>query len=144
MNISTMRELKTHFLSREFILFLAIGCVNTFDCSLLSALLTPFLGDINLAFNVGYVLSNAIAYLLNAWFVFPTPLSWLGWGKFFLSYVPNYLVQNLLVAALYNLMGISPVLSFIISAVLGIPVTFLLVKLFAFGKKADLDRKNSS
>lgn len=139
MNIPTKREIKEHFLSREFILFLAIGCVNTFDCSLLSALLTPFLGDINLAFNVGYVLSNAIAYLLNAWFVFPTPLSWLGWGKFFLSYVPNYLVQNLLVAALYNLMGISPVLSFIISAVLGIPVTFLLVKLFAFGKKADPD-----
>lgn len=134
MNIPTKRELKEHFLSREFILFLMIGCVNTFDCSLLSTFLAPFLGDINLAFNVGYVLSNVIAYLLNAWFVFPTPLSWLGWGKFFLSYVPNYLVQNVLVVALYNLMGIPPVLSFIISAVLGIPATFIFVKFFAFGK----------
>lgn len=134
MNIPTMRELKEHFLSREFILFLAIGCVNTFDCSLLSTLLAPFLGDINLAFNVGYMLSNVIAYLLSACFVFPTPLSWLGWVRFFLSYVPNYLVQNVLVVALYNLMGIPPVRSFIISAVLGIPATFILVKFFAFGK----------
>lgn len=139
MNIPTMRELKAHFLSREFILFLAIGCVNTFNCSLLSSLFVPLLGNVNLAFNAGYVLSNGVAYLLNAWFVFPTLLSWLGWGKFFLSYIPNYFVQNGLVIWLYNRLGLLPVWSFIISAVLGIPVTFLLVKLFAFGKKADPD-----
>lgn len=137
MNIPGKHELRAHFLSKEFFLFLAIGCVNTFNCSLLSTLLVPLFGDVNLAFNAGYVLSNGIAYLLNARLVFSAHLSWPGWGRFFLSYIPNYLVQNILVIALHNMLGISPVWSFIISAVLGIPVTFLLVKFFAFGKEAN-------
>lgn len=48
---------------------------------------------------------------------------------------PNYLVENVLVVALYNLLGISPVLSFLIAAVLGVPANFFLVKFFAFGKE---------
>lgn len=128
-------RLQETFLTKEFGLFLLIGCLNTFDCSLLATLLTPVTGNTNVAFNLGYLLSNGIAYVLNARLVFPTALSWRGWGKFFLSYVPNYLVQNGLVAVAYNLLGVPPVVSFILAAVLGVPVTFLLVKLFAFGQR---------
>lgn len=131
----SVQELKSAFLSRKFLLFLVIGCINTFDCSLFATLLTPVVGSVNAAFNAGYVLSNIIAYFLNAYFVFPSPLSVKGWGKFFLSYIPNYLVQNGLVVVMYNYMGVPPIICFLVSAVLGIPVTFLLVKLFAFGDR---------
>lgn len=133
----SVQELKRAFLSRKFLLFLVIGCINTFDCSLFATMLTPVTGSVNVSFNIGYVMSNIIAYFLNAYFVFPSPLSLGGWVKFFLSYIPNYLVQNVLVVVMYNYMDIPPIVSFMLSAVLGIPVTFLLVKMFAFG-----DREN--
>ncbi|MDO4203969.1 MAG: GtrA family protein [Selenomonadaceae bacterium] len=133
----SVQELKRAFLSRKFLLFLVIGCINTFDCSLFATMLTPVTGSVNVSFNIGYVMSNIIAYFLNAYFVFPSPLSLSGWVKFFLSYIPNYLVQNVLVVVMYNYMDIPPIVSFMLSAVLGIPVTFLLVKMFAFG-----DREN--
>ena len=129
----SVKELKQAFLSRKFILFLVIGCINTFDCSLFAALLMSLTGNVNVSFNLGYGMSDVIAYFLNAHLVFYSPMSWSGIGKFFLSYIPNYLVQNVLVVVMYNFMDVPPIFSFMISAVLGIPVTFLLVKLFAFG-----------
>lgn len=127
--------LKRHFLSREFVLFLVVGCINTFLCSFLAEFLTPVLGNANLAFNVGYLLSNINAYLLNGWLVFPTRLTLVRYVKFFLSYVPNYLIQNVIVLVFYNWLGLPSLVSFLIAAVLGVPITFLFVKLFAFGRR---------
>jgi len=53
-----------------FLLFLVIGCINTFDCTLFAKVLIYFGLAANLAFNVGYLLSNIIAYWLNSVFVF--------------------------------------------------------------------------
>lgn len=131
------QELKRAFCSRKFLLFLVIGCINTFDCSLFATLITPLTGSVNVSFNIGYVVSNIIAYFLNAYFIFTSHLSIRGWGKFFLSYIPDYLVQNVLVVMMYNFMDFAPVISFVLSAVLGIPATFLLVKLFAFGDREE-------
>jgi putative flippase GtrA len=55
--------------------------------------------------------------------------------KFFVSYIPNYIIQNIIVIIFYNWLGYPPIVSYLIAAILGIPVTFLLVKIFAFGKK---------
>jgi len=126
--------LKRHFLSREFLLFLVVGCINTFLCSFLAELLTPLLGNANVAFNAGYLLSNINAYILNGWLVFPTRLTLARYVKFFLSYVPNYIIQNIIVLVFYNWLGLPSLASFLIAAVLGVPITFLFVKIFAFGR----------
>jgi len=123
-----------HFFTRAFLLFLVIGCINTFDCTLFAKVLIYFGLAANLAFNVGYLLSNIIAYWLNSVFVFYSELSLSRYIKFFLSYVPNYIIQNIIVFIFYNLIGVPDFVSFLIAAVLGIPVTFLLVKIFAFGQ----------
>ncbi|RGS70543.1 GtrA family protein [Mitsuokella sp. AF21-1AC] len=127
--------LKRHFLSREFLLFLVVGCINTFLCSFLAELLTPLLGNANVAFNAGYLLSNINAYILNGWLVFPTRLTLARYVKFFLSYVPNYIIQNIIVLVFYNWLGLPSLVSFLIAAVLGVPITFLFVKIFAFGRR---------
>lgn len=127
--------LKRHFLSREFLLFLVVGCINTFLCSFLAELLTPLFGNANVAFNAGYLLSNINAYILNGWLVFPTHLTLARYVKFFLSYVPNYIIQNIIVLVFYNWLGLPSLVSFLIAAVLGVPITFLFVKIFAFGRR---------
>lgn len=128
-------QIRHHFLTREFLLFLLVGVINTFNGTFLSWLYAFLIPNHNIAFNCGYLTSNLIAYYLNSAFIFPEPLSLHRCLKFALSYVPNYIIQNLIVLLFYNLLGYPPILSYLVAAVLGIPVTFLCVKIFTFGRK---------
>ena len=128
-------HIRHHFFTREFLLFLVIGCVNTFNSTLLAWLYAFIVEDRNLAFNCGYLTSCAVAYWLNSVFVFPEPLSFRRLVRFFVSYIPNYIIQNIIVLIFYNFLGFHPIVSYLIAAVLGVPVTFLCVKIFAFGRK---------
>lgn len=130
-----IHQIRHHFLTREFILFLIVGGVNTFNGTFLSWLYAFLIPNHNIAFNCGYLTSNLIAYYLNSTFIFPEPLSLHRCLKFALSYVPNYIIQNLIVLLFYNFLAYPPILSYLIAAILGIPVTFLCVKIFAFGRK---------
>lgn len=128
------KTVRRHFFTREFLLFLAVGCLNTFNGSLLAGVFELFF-DTNLAFNIGYILANLIAYALNSRLIFHAPLSFEKCLKFAVSYIPNYLIQNAIVFLFYNQLGFPSLAAFILAAVLGVPVTFLAVKLFAFGRK---------
>lgn len=128
------QTVKHHFFTRAFLLFLVIGTLNTFLCSFLATILEPLVGNANLAFNIGYLLSNVNAYLLNSLFVFPTRMTLVRYVKFFLSYVPNYIIQNAIVFVAYNLLGLPSIASYLLAAILGVPITFLCVKIFAFGR----------
>ncbi len=123
-----------HFFRKEFLLFLVVGTFNTFFCSALAKLLEPILGNANVAFNIGYIIANIVAYVINGRLVFPSPLTVIGYGKFFLSYVPNYAIQNIIVFALYNVLELPTLAAYIIAAILGVPITYLFVKIFAFGR----------
>ena len=128
-------KLKKHFLTREFFLFLVIGCINTFNGTFIAwlcAFLSPYN---NLNFNIGYIIGNIIAYIMNSYIIFHETLDIVRYVKFFISYIPNYIIQNLIVLIFYNYLGFPPVVSYLLAAILGIPVTFLMVKIFAFGKK---------
>ncbi len=128
------QTVKHHFFTRAFLLFLVVGTINTFLCSFLATVIEPLVGNANLAFNIGYLLSNVNAYLLNSVFVFPTRMTLVRYVKFFLSYVPNYIIQNAIVFIAYNLLGLPSIASYLLAAILGVPITFLCVKIFAFGR----------
>lgn len=128
------QTVKHHFFTRAFLLFLVVGTINTFLCSFLATVIEPLVGNANLAFNIGYLLSNVNAYLLNSVFVFPTRMTLMRYVKFFLSYVPNYIIQNAIVFIAYNLLGLPSIASYLLAAILGVPITFLCVKIFAFGR----------
>lgn len=129
-----LAQIKHHFLTREFLLFLFIGCINTFNGSFLAWIFSHGMNS-NLAFNIGYILSNFIAYWMNSRIIFHDTLSLQRYIKFAISYLPNYLIQNIIVVIFYNLLHFPDIVSYIIAAILGIPVTFLMVKIFAFGRK---------
>ena len=128
------KTVRRHFFTREFLLFLVIGCFNTFTGSLLAKIF-ELLVDTNLAFNIGYILANVIAYALNSRLIFHEPMALEKCVKFAISYIPNYLIQNIIVLLFYNRLGFPSLAAFVIAAVLGVPITFLAVKLFAFGRK---------
>lgn len=130
---SDKSDKKVSFLSREFMLFILIGCINTFNGISFSWLYSLILNP-NLAFVIGYITSLTIAYILNSKINFKQPLSLNKYIKFCISYIPNFIIQNAIVFLVYNILGIHKLIAYAMAAIIGIPITFICVKLFAFKK----------
>ena len=131
---SALEKAKRQFFSFEFFRFLVIGCVNTLNGVVFSYLFSRIL-PAQVAFWCGYVLSLGISYLLNSAITFHERLSFPKMLRFFVSYIPNFLIQNVVVFLVHGVFGGTELLAYILAAVIGIPVTFLILKLFAFRKK---------
>ena len=122
------------FRDRSFFTFVIIGAVNTVHGFVYSSLYSAVL-DPNTAFALGYLTSLLLGYLMNARFSFKARPNGKALGKYALSYIPNFLLQNAVVFLVYNIMGLHKFLAYGAAAVLGMPLTYLLVRTFAFGKK---------
>jgi putative flippase GtrA len=129
-----LSEGKEQFCNRQFLKFLIIGGINTAGGSVYSYILMKFM-QTNIAFICAYVLALTIAFFLNTNFVFYSKANFSQYLRFCVSYVPNFLIQQIIVIILYNILGYSKILVILLSAGIGIPVTFLCVKLFAFRKR---------
>ena len=121
--------------SKRFLIYTLIGLFNTFNCVLFSTLLEWAYVQENLAFAIGYICSLTIAYIFNSIFNFKRKLTFLRYGKFLASYIPNFIIQNIVTFICFNLIDMHHVFAYIIAALLGSPITFICLKLFAFGDK---------
>lgn len=121
------------FINFEFLKFLLIGIVNTFNSIFFSTVYSLVIG-VNMSFVLGYISSLGIAYILNNYFVFKDKLSSKKFIKFFASYIPNFIIQNIIVFLGYNIIGIDKIFIYLLAATIGVPITFLFVKLFAFAR----------
>lgn len=124
-------KLKQIFASREFVTFLCIGLVNTGNGMLFPAILSSFL-QANIAYVLSYIPSLGIAYLLNSKFTFRRKPNWESLFRFYLSYIPNFVIQNTVFAIVFNVCHASKFLGIVLASIIGIPVTFLLLKFYAF------------
>ena len=130
-----IKQLIKIFFSHQFLLFLFVGCINTFNGILFSMLFNAFF-DPNTAFVCGYLLSLCINYILNSYITFKDKaLSFIKFIKFAIAYIPNFLIQNACVIIIYNIMHWDKLIAYTLAAIIGIPITFLLTKFFVFIKK---------
>ena len=127
-------KLKSIFFSGQFMVFVGIGAINTLSCILFSMIYSVKL-DANLSYIAGYVTSLLISYALNSRYTFHSALSFGIFVKFAMSYIPNFLIQNGVILLFYNALGWHKLICYVLAAIIGIPVTFLVMKVFAFGKK---------
>nr|WP_241394480.1 GtrA family protein [Clostridium beijerinckii] len=111
--------------------FLIIGCINAVNGIIFSYIYSIFLA-VNISFIIGYITAMSISYILNSVFVFKECASWIKYMKFCISYIPNFIVQNICVLLLYNLLEWNKILVFILAAIIGVPITFILMKFYAF------------
>lgn len=128
-----INKFKNTFFTKEFILFLIIGVINTFNGVVFAAFYSKFLND-NLAFAAGYISGLFISYVLNSLVTFKEKLSFYKFIKFAISYIPNFIIQNIAVFIIFNVMGWPNIVAYALAAVIGVPVTFILMKFFAFSK----------
>lgn len=127
-------SLIARFFTRDFLSFLMIGVINTLNGIIFSYVYSLFLQE-NVAFICGYMSGLLISYLLNSFITFKEKLSIMKFIKYFISYLPNFLIQNGCVILLFNILGLPKLLVYALAAIIGIPVTFIILKLFAFKKK---------
>lgn len=127
-------KFKGTFFSKEFIIFLVIGVINTFNGTIFSYIYSSLLNE-NIAFAAGYITGLFISYILNSFITFKEVLSFNKFLRFGLSYIPNFIIQNIVVIIVFNIMGLNKLISYILPAIIGIPITFLLLKFYAFNKK---------
>lgn len=129
-----VKQLKSMFLSKQFFNFLVVGGINTVNGILFSYIYSLFL-DVNVSFIAGYITSMTISYWLNSTIVFKENMGFDKYIKFCISYIPNFIIQNICVLIFYNMMGWNKLIVFALAALIGVPVTFIIMKLFAFRKK---------
>lgn len=124
------------FLSKQFIIFVLVGCVNTCNGVLFPILFSLVIENMNLAYMISYIPSLTISYVLNSYFTFKEKhLSFTKCIKFMISYLPNFLIQNVVFFVVYNLLELPKIIATILAAIIGLPVTFLIMKLFTFKKE---------
>ena len=132
-------KFKKTFLSKEFIKFVGVGVACTLFNVVFSAIYRLFIPDTVLAFLPGYVTANVVSYLLNSFITFKEQLTLLRYIKYFISYIPNFIIQTVLVFAYTELFPLSPdIWAYIAAAVIGVPVTFVIMKIFTFKKEKNL------
>lgn len=129
-----IKRIKEIFLSREFILFLIVGVINTFNGTIFASIYSIFLNE-NVAFVLGYISSLIISYILNSFITFKEKLEVRKFIKFAISYIPNFIIQNIVVIIVLNILNYDKIIAYILAAIIGVPVTFILMKFFAFRKR---------
>ena len=126
------RLAKTYY-SKEFTLFVfcgGMGTLTNFLCSLaISTRLDP-----TIAYIFGYSMSLFVAYALNASLIYRQRYEFGRFIKFAISYIPNFLILFAFVFAFLNMLHWNKVVVYALAGMLGLPVTYILVKLYAFGK----------
>lgn len=127
-------KIKKAVLTSEFVMFALIGCVNVADAVLFEYLMSLWLGT-KVGFIAGYLMSISLSFVLNSKFNFRTSLSIDKYLKFLISYIPNFLLQNVFVTFMHNTTALHDAVIFLISALVAVPVTYLLVSLFAFRRR---------
>ena len=128
-----IKKFKDTFFSKQFIIFVIIGVVNTFNGTVFSTIYSKFM-DPNVAFVFGYISGLIIGYILNSYFTFKETMEFKKFIKFAISYIPNFIIQYIVVYIVFNIMGLPNIIAYALAAIIGVPVTFVLMKFFAFNK----------
>ena len=134
-------ELKALFLSPMFCKFLLMGTINGFNGICISYIITHIL-PVNIAFILGYTLSVGISYFLNSYFVFKRRFTVERYVKYFISYIPNFIIQNICVIIMFNWFGWHEIVSFALAAIFGVPITYIMLNVLTF-KNLKLKEKNN-
>ena len=132
-----IQKLKSTFFNKKFIGFCLIGIVNTFNTAFFSWLAHLKLQE-NVSAHIGYFISLTINYILNSTIVFKNKLSLKKYFKFLISYIPNYIIYSLVSLLTINILKMDQFWATVLAIAAGAPITFVIIKLYAFGNKSKL------
>lgn len=129
-----LNKLKRTFLSKKFIQFCLLGIVNTIDHGILSKIFSYVLQP-NAAFAVGFFCSNVIAFFLSSYIIFNRHPTLPRYIRFLIAYIPHFIIGFLITFITINTLELPQFTATVLAAMAGGPVTFVIMKVYAFGRK---------
>lgn len=132
-SISALKQLSMKFINRETISFLIVGSVNTLASYLLYLLFLPFF-NYSVSYTISYILGVFLSYFLNSVFVFKEPLSWKKALTFPVVYLAQYIISLVSIIIMVDILGMSEIISPLISIVITIPIVFIMSRKIIKGK----------
>ncbi len=139
MGVTAIRELllkiKRTFVSKYFIEFCVLGVINTLNDAIFSSFYHWLGLQDNVAAVVGYYTALTIAFFLSSRFIFKKRPSLKRYIRFFVSYIPNFIIFFLVTFVTINTMGLPQFWGTILAAMVGGPVTFVIMKIYTFRGK---------
>ena len=133
---SVWKKISNTYLTKDFMLFIFCGGMGTLT-NFLFSLLISIRVNATLSYVLGFAISLSIAYTLNSWLIFKERCKVDRFIKFVISYIPNFMVLFTFVIIFLNVFLWNKVLVYGLAGLIGLPLTYLLVKTFAFGNKDD-------
>lgn len=116
--------------------FCFLGFINCFNDSLFSWIAEKFFQK-NIAAIIGYAISLTIAFFLTSKFIFKAKPTLQKYYRFLLSYIPNFIIFFLVTFITINTWKLNQFVGTFLAAAAGGPITFLIIEIYAFGKKVD-------
>ncbi|MBQ3816695.1 MAG: GtrA family protein [Clostridia bacterium] len=114
--------------------FCFLGLFNTLSVAFFSWL-ADFFAQKNVAAVLGYVLSLSLNYILNCKYIFKNRISFRGYLRFWISYIPNFIIYFLVTFITINTLKLPQFVGTVLAAMAGGPITFVIIKLYAFNNK---------
>lgn len=131
-----LQRVKRVFLSKKFLSYSIIGTIATLNVALFSTLFDLIIpGTGTVASALGYICANIISYFMNAFFTFHKKFSFMGYLRFAVTYVPNYIIYQLVSIIALHTFEWHPFFATVIAALVGVPLTFIIMKVFTFNNK---------
>lgn len=141
--IDMFKKIKSTFVNTNFIKFCLFGVINTFNTALFSQILAWIHVSYNLAATLAYIMSLQIAFLLTSVYIFRAKPNFKRYSRFLLSYLPSFVVYVLLHGVIFGNFNISQFSATMIAVLLSGPITFVIVKFYAFERSEKACKKEN-
>ena len=133
--LSVSKKIKKMFFDRDFITFLFIGLINVFNGIWIAYLYSIYIKDSIVSYLFGFFTSLFVSYILNSLLNIKEKLGLIKFTKFVISNIPNLIIQMTSVVVFIKILDVNKLLSYFVSAIIAVPITFLLIKIHVFNNK---------
>ena len=127
-------KLKKAFLSKKFLKFCGLGVINTFNDAFFSWLFHHFLQE-NVSAALGFAVAVTIAFFLCSKFIFKRKPTIYMYARFISSYIPNFIIYFLVTFITINVLNLPQFWATVLAAMTGGPITYIIIRFYAFGLK---------
>ena len=129
-------KIKKAFFNRDFITFIFIGIINVFNGIWIAYVYSTFIKNPVEAYILGFFTSMCISYFLNSKINFKEKMSSKKFILFSINNIPNFIIQVLSVVILIKVYNVAKLITYSISAVISVPLTFILLKINVFKNRS--------
>ncbi len=127
-------QFKKKVFDKKFLIFVFCGGMGTLTNFVFSSIFATKIDPV-ISYIGGYAISLIVSYLLNIKLVFKRRINVYDFIKFVVSYIPNFVILLTFVYVFINVLLLNKYVVYLLAAIIGLPITYAILKLFTFKKK---------